>query len=138
MPVLSADVLNAEFLPKVPMVAATGAKVIQVGKGEARLLMPYSPAIARPGDTVSGPALMALADVAVWAAVLTVVGPKEMAVTTSLTMNFLRKAGATSIIAEAKMLKMGRRLGVGAVELIAEGTDEMVAHATATYAIPDA
>ncbi|MBF0326714.1 PaaI family thioesterase [Magnetospirillum moscoviense] len=136
MPAMTPEILNRDYLPKVPMLAATGAQVISIGKGEARLLMPYSPAIARPGDTVSGPALMALADVAVWAAVLTVIGHKEMAVTTSLTMNFLRRAGPSAIIAEARLLKMGRRLGVGAVELIAADSDELVAHATATYSIP--
>jgi uncharacterized protein (TIGR00369 family) len=137
MSAITAEILNRDFLPKVPMVANTGAEVLSVGKGEARLIMPFSPAIARPVDTVCGPALMALADVAVWAAILTVIGPQEMAVTTSLTMNFLRRAGPSPIIAEARMLKMGRRLGVGAVELIAADSDEMVAHATATYSIPE-
>jgi uncharacterized protein (TIGR00369 family) len=136
MSAITAAILNSDFLPKVPMAAAAGIQVLSVGKGEARLLMPFSPSIARPVDTVSGPALMTLADVAVWAAILSVIGPQEMAVTSSLTMNFLRRSGPTAIVAEARMLKMGRRLGVGAVELIAADSDEMVAHATATYAIP--
>lgn len=122
---------------KVPMAHALGIRALSIGEGEARLLMPFGPALVRPVNVVSGPALMTLADVAVWAAVLSVIGPKEMAVTTNLHMHFLRKAEATDIIAEARVLKMGRRLAVAAVELIAVAQDEMVAHATAGYAIPE-
>lgn len=136
MAAISAEEFNVDFLPKVPMAAAIGIHATRLGRGEARLRMPFSAALARPVDTVSGPALMTLADVAAWAVVLTVIGRQEMAVTTSLTMNFLRKAGASAICAEAKILKMGRRLAVSAVELVAEDSDEMVAHATVTYAIP--
>lgn len=136
MPALSADAFNRDFLPKVPMAAAIGIRATRLARGEARLLLPYSAAIARPVDTVSGPAMMTLADVAVWAAVLSMIGPQEMAVTTNLTMNFLRKAGASDLVAEARVLKMGRRLAVAACELVAASGDELVAHATASYAIP--
>jgi uncharacterized protein (TIGR00369 family) len=136
MPAISTETFNRDFLPLVPMAAAIGIHATKLVKGEARLVLPYSAAIARPIDTVSGPAMMTLADVAVWAAVLSMIGPQEMAVTTNLTMNFLRKAGAVELIAEARVMKMGRRLAVAACELIAAPTDELVAHATATYAIP--
>lgn len=136
MAAISAEEFNRDFLVKVPMATSIGITATQVGKGEASLRLPFSAAAARPGDTVSGPALMTLADVAAWAVVLTVIGRQEMAVTTSLTMNFLRKAGASDIVAEAKILKMGRRLAVAVIELIAADSDDMVAHATATYAIP--
>lgn len=136
MPAITAVTFNRDFLPKVPMAAAIGITATRLAPGEARLVLPYSAAIARPVDTVSGPAMMTLADVAVWAAVLSMIGPQEMAVTTNLHMNFLRKAGAVELVAEAKVMKMGRRLAVAACELIAAPTDEMVAHATATYAIP--
>lgn len=131
------DVFNRDFLPKVPMAAAIGIHATRLAKGEARLVMPYSPGIARPVDTVSGPAMMTLVDVAIWAAVLSLAGPQEMAVTTNLNINFLRKAGAVELVAEAKVLKMGRRLAVAACELIAAPSDELVAHATASYAIPN-
>lgn len=136
MPAITPEEFNRDFLAQVPMATAIGIHATTLGRGHARLLLPYSAAAARPVETVSGPALMTLADVAVWAAVLTVIGRQEMAVTTNLTMNFLRKAGANPIIAEAKVMKMGRRLAVAAVELVAATTDELVAHATATYAIP--
>lgn len=136
MPAISVDEFNRDLLSLVPMATAIGIHATQLGRGQARLLLPFSPAATRPVDTISGPALMTLADVAVWAAVLTMIGRQEMAVTTNLTMNFLRKAGASAIVAEARMMKMGRRLAVAAVELVAQDSDDMVAHATATYAIP--
>jgi uncharacterized protein (TIGR00369 family) len=133
-PLLSVEEFDRDFLIQVPMAAGIGIRTLSLGKGHARLFMPYSPALSRPVDTVSGPAMMALADVAVWAAVLTLVGRQEMAVTTNLTMNFLRKAGASDMVADAKIMKMGRRLAVAAVDLLAG--DALVAHATATYALP--
>lgn len=136
MTAISVEEFNQDFIIKVPMAASIGIHATLLSKGEARLLMPFSAALARPVDTVSGPALMTLADVAAWAVVLTVIGRQEMAVTTSLNMNFLRMPGSSAIIAEAKILKMGRRLAVSAIELIAADSDDMVAHATATYAIP--
>lgn len=136
MAAISVPEFNDEFLVKVPMAAHIGIHATMLTKGEARLLMPFSQALARPVNTVSGPALMTLADVAAWAVVLTVVGRQEMAVTTSLTMNFLRMPGSADIVAEARILKMGRRLAVSAIELVRADNDEMVAHATATYAIP--
>lgn len=136
MAAISVEEFNADFLPKVPMAANIGIRATALVKNEARLLMPFSDALARPVNTVSGPALMTLADVAAWAVVLTVIGRQEMAVTTSLTMNFLRMPGSADIVAEAKILKMGRRLAVSAIELIRVDTDDLVAHATATYAIP--
>jgi len=136
MSVITAALFNETLLSKVPIAVHLGIRAEQLDRGAARLIMPYSPQLARPVDTVSGPAMMTLADVAVWAAVLSMLGPVEMAVTTSLTMNFLRKAGAVDMVAEAKVLKMGRRLAVAACELVAADTDELVAHATASYSIP--
>lgn len=136
MPAITPQVFNETLLAKVPLAVHMNIRAESIARGAARLVMPYGPHLARPVDTVSGPAMMTLADVALWAAVLSEAGPVEMVVTTSLTMNFLRKAGATDIIAEAKVLRMGRRLAVAAVELVADDTDEMIAHATASYAIP--
>ncbi|CAA7621467.1 PaaI family thioesterase [Magnetospirillum sp. UT-4] len=137
MPALTVQSFNADFLAKVPLAVHLAIRAESLGKGAARLVMPYGPHLARPVETVSGPAMMTLADVALWAAVLTVAGPKEMVVTTNLNANFLRKAGASDMAAEARVLKMGRRLAVAAVELIALPSDDLVAHATATYAIPE-
>lgn len=91
----------------------------------------------RPGGTVSGPVLMKVADVALYVAILGEIGIVALTVTTSLTINFLRKpAGDARIIAKSKLIKVGRTLVVGEVYLYSEGQDEPVAHAVATYAIP--
>ena len=90
----------------------------------------------RPGDTVSGPTLMALADVAMYAALLGEIGLVPLAVTTSLNINFLRKPAQRDVIGEAKLLKVGKRLAVGEVTLFSDGEPEPVAHVTCTYSIP--
>lgn len=90
----------------------------------------------RPGGTISGPTMMGLTDFAMYVAVLASVGPVPLAVTTNLNINFLRKPTQRDLIAEARLIKLGKRLAVGEVEIYCEGDDEMVAHATSTYSIP--
>ncbi len=91
----------------------------------------------RPGGTVSGPSMFALADCAVYAMVLARVGRKALAVTTSCSIDFMRKpAAGRDIIAECRLLKLGRVLAVGDVLLFSEGQAEPVARATLTYSIP--
>lgn len=91
----------------------------------------------RPGGTVSGPTMFALADVAVYAVVLGMIGRQALAVTTSCSMDFMRKPAATrDLLARASLLKLGRLLAVGDVLIHSEGVDEPVARATLTYAIP--
>ena len=93
----------------------------------------------RPGGTVSGPAIFALADVAVYLAVLARIGPVALAVTTSASVDFLRKpAAGVDLLAEARILKLGRVLAVGDVLIRSEGADAPVARATVTYSIPPA
>lgn len=106
--------------------------------GLARLRLIYHPRHLRPGGTISGPAMFALADVALYVAVLAAIGPVALAVTTNLAINFLRKPGPVDLVGDAKLLKLGRRLAVGEVSIReAEGADGLVAHATGTYSIPD-
>ena len=90
----------------------------------------------RPGGTISGPAMMGLADCAFYYALLAQIGEVELAVTTNLNINFLRKPGPADLIAEARILKLGRLLATGDVTLYSDGAPEPVAHATLTYAIP--
>ena len=91
----------------------------------------------RPGGTVSGPVMMAVADVAIYVAILGRIGIVPLTVTTSLTINFLRKPSADSrIIAECTLLKVGRTLIVGEVSLYSEGSDDIVAHVVGTYSVP--
>ncbi len=136
MAAITAEAFNQNLLSKVPMAVHLAIRAEHIRRGQARLIMPYGPHLTRPVDTVCGPAMMTLADVALWAAVLSHAGEQEMVVTSNLNMNFLRMAGAVDMIAEARIMKMGRRLAVAAVELIAAPTDDLVAHATATYALP--
>ncbi|NLC36888.1 MAG: PaaI family thioesterase [Alcaligenaceae bacterium] len=91
----------------------------------------------RPGGTVSGPVLMMTADVALYVAILNEIGLVPLTVTTSLNINFMRKPAAdAAIIGVCRLLKLGRSLAVGEVSLYSEGSDQVVAHAVGTYAIP--
>lgn len=91
----------------------------------------------RPGGTVSGPSIFALADVAMYLAILSRIGPVALAVTTSCAMDFMRKPVAgRDLIGEARILKLGRSLAVGDVLVFSEGGDDPVARASLTYSIP--
>ncbi|MGA7431198.1 MAG: PaaI family thioesterase [Xanthobacteraceae bacterium] len=90
----------------------------------------------RPGGTVSGPVMMALADFTMYLAVLSAIGWVPLAVTTNLSINFLKRPGARDLLAEAQLFKLGKRLAVGEVALRSDGDDDLVAHVTSTYSIP--
>lgn len=91
----------------------------------------------RPGGTVSGPAMFALADVAMYLAILSRIGPVALAVTTNCSIDFMRKpAAGVEMLAQARILKLGRRLAVGDVLLYSAGQADPVARAGLTYAIP--
>lgn len=93
----------------------------------------------RPGGTVSGPALFGLADVAMYLAILSRIGPVALAVTTNCSIDFMRKPEAgRDLLAEARLLKLGRVLAVGDVLVFSEGKPEPVARASLTYSIPPA
>lgn len=110
-----------------------------IGKASATVRHLIGPDELRPGGTVSGPVMMTVADIALYVALLGEIGIVPLAVTTSLTFNFLRKPSSNaSIIAVCKIIKLGKSLAVGEVALYSEGSDEMVAHAVGTYAIPRA
>ncbi len=136
MPALSADELTALIRDGVPLVGGMGVVVETVVDGTVRLRLPYRDDFVRPGGTVTGPALFALADVALYAAVLSLIGRVELAVTTSVTVNFLRRPAPMAVVAEARILKLGKRLAYGEVLLWSEGEDKPVAHVTGTYSIP--
>ncbi|SEW18403.1 uncharacterized domain 1-containing protein [Aliiroseovarius sediminilitoris] len=91
----------------------------------------------RPGGTVSGPTMFALADVSIYLAILAMIGPKALAVTTNCSIDFMRKPAAnTSLVAHARLHKLGRVLAVGDVLIHSEGNDAPVARASLTYSIP--
>jgi len=107
-----------------------------VGPMRARVRMPVDESHLRPGGTVSGPTMFALADCAFYIATLAMIGREALTVTTNLNINFLRKPEPCDLIADARILKLGRLLSVGEVRLFSDGEDQPVAHATMSYAIP--
>lgn len=111
--------------------------VEEVGDRSATVSHSIGPAQLRPGDTVSGPLLMAVADVALYVAILGTIGLVPLAVTTSLTINFLRKPSSRHpITGVCRLMKVGRVLVVGEVALYSDRNEEMVAHAVGTFSIP--
>jgi uncharacterized protein (TIGR00369 family) len=111
-------------------------RIEAVGPMTARLRYTANEKNLRPGGTVSGPTLMGLADGAVYVAILANIGWVPLAVTTSLTINFLKKPAPGDLIADCKLIKLGKRLAVGEVGLRSAGDDALVAHCVATYSIP--
>jgi uncharacterized protein (TIGR00369 family) len=102
-----------------------------------RMRLLYHPRHLRPGGTISGPAMMTLADTAMYVAILGSIGPVALAVTTNLSINFLKKPEQRDLIAECRLLKLGKRLAVGEVDIHSDGhPDDLVAHVTSTYSIP--
>ncbi len=111
--------------------------VDQVSPGAATVRVPFHKRMLRPGDIISGPALFAAADVAMWVAVMAHYGPVVMAVTANMNISFLDKAEPGDLIAEVRLLKQGRRLAVMDVELFSSADpSRRVAHATGSYAVP--
>jgi len=125
-----ADFLRREF-------PQTKCVVEAVGDGTSTVSHEITVHELRPGGTVAGPVLMTVADVDIYVAIFGKLGIIPLAVTTSLTINFLRKPAADrAIVGTCKLLKVGRSLVVGEVALYSRGDDEIVAHAVGTYAIP--
>lgn len=124
------DALIAEHFPQ----AHRFCEITAIRDDEVDCVVRYRDAYLRPGGTMSGPVLMTLADTAMYFLVLASIGPQPLAVTTSLSMNFLRRPPAGDLHATARMLKLGKRLAVGEVHV--RGGGELVAQASVTYALP--
>jgi len=113
-----------------------GLTIERVEYAGSRIRRHFQEDYIRPGGTISGPTMMELADFAMYVAVFSVAGPQPLAVTTNLNINFLRKPGKGDLIAEARLMKIGKRLVVGEVAIYSDGESEPVAHVTSTYSIP--
>lgn len=133
---ISVEQLNSLAKEQVPIVGQLGLVVESLEDGVARVRCPFRDDFLRPGGTISGPVMMAMADYAMYAAVLSRIGMVELAVTTNLNINFLRRPRPGDVVAEAKLLKLGQRLAVGEVAVNIDGDEDLVAHVTATYSIP--
>jgi uncharacterized protein (TIGR00369 family) len=136
--VMSVDELHRFLATEFPQVfhADSGLSIEEVWHGGGRVRQAYQAQFIRPGGTISGPTMMALADFAMYVGVLASIGPVPLAVTINLSINFLRKPAARDLIAECRLLKLGKRLAMGEVTILSDGMDDPVAHVTSTYSIP--
>jgi uncharacterized protein (TIGR00369 family) len=138
-PVLDAAGVNALLRKAFPDATPVAfPQVTEVSPGRVKVVAPYREGLLRPGGLISGPTLMSLSDTAAYALVLAHIGDQLMAVTSSLTMNFLRGAKPGDLHASAELLRLGRRNAVCDVRLWTEGPDRPAAQASVTYALPAA
>jgi uncharacterized protein (TIGR00369 family) len=128
------DLLRGEF-PEM-FHPGSGYAVEQVWNGGCLVRRHFERQSLRPGGTLSGATMMSLADFAMYVAVLAAIGWVPLAVTTNLTINFLKKPAPRDLLAEVRLIKLGKRLAVGEIGIRSEGDEELVAHATSTYSIP--
>ncbi len=136
---LSASQVTEIMVAHFPQVQSGNGLVSieRIEPNETVVRMAHDDSSIRPGGTISGPTMFKLADVGVYAAILGVLGEAGIqAVTTNLTISFLNRPHPADLIARIRLLKLGRRLAVAEVYIHSDGSPEIVAHATATYAIP--
>lgn len=133
---VSAEELAEMAREKVPMAGLLAMEVESVLPGEVTIRVPYRDEFIRPGGTIAGPVLMTVADFALYGVVLSLIGRVDLAVTTNLSINFLRRPAPGAVVARARILKLGKRLAVGEVYLHGDDDEDLVAHVTGTYSIP--
>ncbi|HJP22181.1 MAG: PaaI family thioesterase [Alphaproteobacteria bacterium] len=120
----------------VPLVAQLGLQLEELDGPRIRLRMPYREIMVRPGGTVSGPAMMGMADFALYIAIMNVIGRVDMILATGLNFSFLRAPKPIDVLCETNMLKMGKRLCIGEVTIYSDGDPDPVAHIVGTSSIP--
>jgi uncharacterized protein (TIGR00369 family) len=134
---LTAEQVEALIRQGVPMAEDIDLRIDRLDGEVAVARVPFHARLVRPGGTLSGPTLMALADAAMYAVVLGRLGRVEMAVTSNLNINFLARPAPKDLLAEARILRLSRRQAVCEVLLYSAGErDALVAHVTGTYALP--
>ena len=127
------ELLTRESLP---FAVDYGFRVDSLGSGTSTVRAPYKESFLRPGGTISGPVIMGLADYSLFVAILTKIGLVELAVTTNFNINFLQRPEQGDLLAVANVIKIGKRLAVGQIEVYLDGEESMIAHVTSTYSIP--
>ena len=137
-PIMNPEALNRFLEADFPQLHTDGKvfDVVSVGPGTITMRLEPNERHLRPGGTISGPTLFALADVGAWCAVLAHIGPVALAVTTNLNINFLRKPAPGPLSCTCRILKLGKRLAVVDAAIFDDDGEDLVAHATATYSIP--
>jgi uncharacterized protein (TIGR00369 family) len=136
---MTAEAIHDLLLREFPQAyfPGCGLSLERVGYADVRVRRAFHADHLRPGGTISGPTMMALADFTMYVAVFSAIGPQTLAVTTNLSINFLRKPAQADLLADARLLKVGKRLIVGEVTIFSAGQEPPVAHVTSTYSIPD-
>ena len=135
MSILGPDELN-DFLAAAFPGADLPMRVTVSDEDGVELTWPYHESQLRPGGTLSGPTLMTLADTVAYVAVVARIGPQFLTVTSSLSIEFLRKPPPADLRATGELLKLGRRQAVVAIRIHSTADDQLVAHSTCTYALP--
>jgi uncharacterized protein (TIGR00369 family) len=136
---LSAAEVTALVDASFPQIHAGGRVIFieTVGERRARVRLKFAERIVRPGGTISGPAMFTLADFSIYVALIATLGATALpAVTTNLNISFLKRPEPRDLVAEAHIIRLGRRLAYAEVTIRSDGAEEVVAHATGSYAIP--
>ncbi|WP_169728377.1 PaaI family thioesterase [Geminicoccus roseus] len=136
LPPLDAAGFEAMACDTVPLAGLLGLRLERFDGEAAVVRLPWREIALRPGGSVSGPAMMTLVDIALWGAILARIGNEPLCVTTDLTFHFLAKPRHADVLAEARVIRLGRTLAIAEARLFSEGNVEPVAHAVGTYAIP--
>lgn len=125
---------------RIPFAAMLGIEVDAISAQQATLRAVHRDEFLRPGGSIAGPIMMGLADAAFYAVIMANIGAVELAVTTDISFHFLRKPPPADLIAVATVLKLGKRLVVCEGKLYSKALprDQVVAHATGTYSLPQA
>ena len=136
-PVMNASEVTAFWDAHFPQIrAGRDYDLLSVAAGEAVLRLTPDDRHLCPGETISGPAIFTLADVAAYAVLLAHIGPEPLIVTTSFNMNFLRRPPLAPLLGTCRIIKLGKRLAVVEAGIAPEAGGDLVAHATGTYSIP--
>lgn len=135
-PAITVERFQAIMDADAPFATLFGLRVEDIGAGTARFRMAYQPTVDAPNGGVTGAALMALADVAIYGVVLSVVGPVPLAVTTHLNVDLVRRCPRGDVLAAARLIRAGRRLVTAEVRIVSAADRKGVAHATGTYSVP--
>lgn len=137
-PLMTADEINRFLAEHYPQLNSGGSdySAVDVFPGGCTVRLDATERHVRAGGTVSGPSLFTLADIGGYVCVLSHAGPDALSVTTSLTINFMRKAGPGPVDGHCRVLKLGRSLMVFDIAMVAGEDGAMIAHATGTYSIP--
>jgi uncharacterized protein (TIGR00369 family) len=136
-PLITVEAFNKLAQEHIPIVSFLGIAALEIGPGTALLRLPFTPAALRPGGVISGPALMALADLASYAAVMSVHGHDPRVLSSDLAMNFLRRVPEQDLLGRCTVLGIDGRRALARTEIVPAAADaKLVCVVTANYAIP--